>query len=82
MRWSSLVSLAHLIGLALGVGSATVKLVLLLRCQADFTFVHTFLKVSRPITRLIIVGMILLTPGRRARMVLVVAQGRADVEST
>lgn len=58
--WSTLVSVVHLVGLALGTGSATVKLVLLLECRADPAFAPTFLKVSRPITRQIILGMILL----------------------
>jgi len=59
--WSSLLSVMHLIGLSLGVGAATVKLVLLLRCHADPAFAATFLQVSKPVTRQIIVGMILLT---------------------
>lgn len=57
----ALLSLAHLIGLALAVGSATAKLVLLLRCRADRGFLPTYLAVARPITRLIVVGMALLT---------------------
>lgn len=57
----SFLSLAHLIGLALGVGSATAKLTLLLRCKADHAFVPTFLAVARPVTRLIILGLALLT---------------------
>jgi hypothetical protein len=58
---TSLLSLGHLIGLALGVGSATAKLTLLSRCKADPTFVPTYLAVARPITRLIILGLALLT---------------------
>lgn len=57
----SLFSVIHVIGLALGVGSATVKLVLLLKCNADYAFVPVYLKVARPITRLIILGIVLLT---------------------
>lgn len=57
----SLLSLAHLIGLALGLGGATVKLALLLRCRADTAFVATFMGVVRPITRIIISGMVVLT---------------------
>jgi hypothetical protein len=56
-----LLTVVHLVGLALGVGAATVKLVLLLRCRTDSGFVPVFLKVARPITRLIILGLILLT---------------------
>lgn len=56
-----ILSLTHLIGLALGVGAATVKLVLLIRCNSNYEFVHVFLKVSRTITRIIVIGLILLT---------------------
>lgn len=61
LHWSSLVSTTHLIGLALAVGSATLKLGLLLRCRIDPAFTPTFLEVSKHITRQIVVGMILLT---------------------
>ena len=61
IQWSAVLSVTHLIGLALAVGSATVKLVLLLQCRADPGFAPTFLRVSRSITRQIILGMILLT---------------------
>lgn len=57
----SLLLLTHLVGLALGLGSATGKLVLLLKSRADHTFIPVYLKVARPLTRLIVVGMILLT---------------------
>jgi hypothetical protein len=58
---SSILSLTHLIGLALALGSATVKLVLLARCSADQAFVPVYLKVARPITRQIVLGLVLLT---------------------
>jgi hypothetical protein len=58
---TSLLPIAHLIGLALAVGSATVKLALLLKCRTDETFVPVFMKVARPITRFIILGLVLLT---------------------
>lgn len=58
---SSLLMLAHLVGLALGVGAATAKLVLLLRCRADTAFVPVYARVARYLTRQIILGMILLT---------------------
>lgn len=61
IQWSVVLSATHLIGLAPGIGSATVKLVLLLQCRADPGLAPTFLRVSRSITRLIILGMILLT---------------------
>jgi len=57
----SLLTLAHLIGLGLGLGAATAKLTLLLRARSDHALVQTFLAATRPITRLIITGMILLT---------------------
>jgi hypothetical protein len=61
ISWSALLSVAHLVGLALGAGSATVKLVLLLKCSADHAFVPAYIRVSRLITRLIILGLLLLT---------------------
>ena len=57
----SILTLAHLIGLALAVGSATAKLRLLLRCKADHAFVPNYVAVARPVTRLIILGLALLT---------------------
>lgn len=51
----------HLLGLAVGLGAATVKLLLLFKCKSDDTFVPVYLQVMRPITRLIIIGLILLT---------------------
>jgi len=61
ISWRSILTLTHLIGLALAVGSATAKLTLLLRCQADHAFVPVYVAVARPITRLIILGLALLT---------------------
>jgi hypothetical protein len=58
--WTVLL-LVHLVGLALGLGAASVKLMLLLRSRADHGFVPTFLEITRPVTRLIILGLILLT---------------------
>jgi hypothetical protein len=57
----SFLSVVHLIGLALGLGCATAKLSLLLRSRTDQEFGPTFIKASKPITRLIIVGLSLLT---------------------
>jgi hypothetical protein len=57
----SVLSLAHLIGLALAVGCATAKLGLLVKCKADHAFVPTYIAVARPVTRLIILGLALLT---------------------
>ena len=57
----ALLTVVHLVGLALAMGSATVKLTLLLRCGADGDLVAVFIKIARPVTRLIILGMVLLT---------------------
>ena len=57
----SVLSLVHLMGLALGLGSATVKLTLLLKCRADRAFVRVYLDVAKPITRHIVLGLVLLT---------------------
>ena len=51
----------HLLGLSLGIGAATVKLTLLLKCNSDQKFVPTFIAASKPITKIIILGLILLT---------------------
>ena len=56
----TLLSVAHLIGLALGLGAATVKMVLLLKCRTDLTFVPVYLRVTKPITRQIVLGIIIL----------------------
>lgn len=58
---SDILLLMHLFGLALGVGSATVKLVLLFKCRSNPEFVSTFKKVSKPITKILIIGLVLLT---------------------
>lgn len=57
----SLWLLIHLVGLALGMGAATVKVALLLRCKSDHGFVPVYLRIARPVTHLIIAGLILLT---------------------
>ncbi len=61
VRLSWLLSVLHLTGLALAVGAATVKVVLLLKSSADDAFLPVYLKVARPISQQIILGMILLT---------------------
>jgi len=61
MSWLSfLFSLLHLVGLVLAVGAATVKVALLLKCRADSALVPGYLRFVRSVTRLIIVGLILL----------------------
>lgn len=57
----SVLLLAHLLGLAFGLGCATAKWVLLLRCRADPGFIPTYRAAARPLTGLIIVGLTLLT---------------------
>lgn len=57
----SLLFVAHLVGLSLAVGAATVKLSLLWRCRHDPANFAAYRSVVRPITRLIIAGMVLLT---------------------
>jgi hypothetical protein len=56
----SMLTIAHLIGLSLAVGSATTKLFLLINSRVDQTFVPVYAKVAGPITRLILLGTILL----------------------
>ena len=56
-----LLTLAHLIGLSLGVGAATVKVVLLFKCKSNSELVPAYIKVVRPITQVLISGLILLT---------------------
>lgn len=58
---STLLTIVHFIGLALGVGAASVKVVLLLKCKSDSAMVPVYLKVVRPITKVLITGIILLT---------------------
>ena len=58
---STFLYIAHIVGVALGVGSATVKLVLLFKTKADKGFIPVFLKVVKPITWLIISGLVILT---------------------
>lgn len=57
----SLLTLFHLIGLSIAVGAATLKVVLVFKCKADQTFIPVYSKVSKPITSLIITGMLFLT---------------------
>ena len=57
---ASILTLTHLIGLALAIGAATAKLTLLLKSKSDPSFVQTFLAASPPLTHLIIGGISLL----------------------
>lgn len=67
---SSALLVVHLIGLALGVGGATTKLVLLLKARADPAFVPLYMAVAKPVTRLILVGIVLLTLSGIAWLIL------------
>ena len=58
--WSFLLMI-HLVGLALGVGSATAKVVLLQKCYRDSTFVPVYLKVMKPLTQVLVLGLVLMT---------------------
>lgn len=58
---TSILMFVHLAALALGVGAATVKVVLLLGCRAGSAPVQAYLEVVRPITRLIVLGLVLMT---------------------
>ncbi len=57
----SLLSLVHILGLVSGVGCATAKLALLLKCKSDQEFLPVYLAVTRPLTKLIVLGLALLT---------------------
>lgn len=57
----SLLTIVHLIGLALGVGAASVKVVLLLKSKSDQSFLPIYVKASKPITQVLVLGLILLT---------------------
>lgn len=59
--FSALLIATHLIGLALGVGSATVKLALLFKCNSNYDFVPVFIKVTKPIAKFIKLGLIVMT---------------------
>lgn len=60
VSWSS-ITVVHLIGLALAMGAATVKVVLLLRCGSHPALLASYLDVVRPVTRVLILGLVLLT---------------------
>ena len=71
---SAILTLIHLVGFALGVGAATVKLYLLLQSISDPAKTATFMNVIRPITRVIVLGIILLIASGIAIIVLVGAR--------
>lgn len=57
---SALLTVSHLVGLAMAMGSATVKLILLIRTTRDPSLVAAFARVSRPITHLLVAGLLIL----------------------
>ena len=62
MSWLySLCLAAHMIGLALATGGATTKLVFLLKSKADPAYLLPYLALATAITRLIVLGLVLLT---------------------
>lgn len=56
----TLLFVSHLFGLAIGLGGATAKLVLVLRCYRDHTLISSYLRVSASLTREIIIGLVIL----------------------
>lgn len=61
VRLSTFLLIVHLVGLALGVGSATLKMILLVKCYLNREYIPVFLKVTKPVTMLLIMGIIFLT---------------------
>jgi len=61
LNYYDLLLLMHLIGLSLGVGAATVKMVLVIKSNADPEFLRVYLKVTKIVTRLIVLGILILT---------------------
>ena len=57
---TELLTAIHLFGLSLGLGAATTKTVLLLRCAADPDLIAAYLRLHRLVTRVIITGLVLL----------------------
>lgn len=53
-------TIAHLIGVALGIGAGTVKFILLVQARRDTTRISTYLAVAPAITKVILIGMGLL----------------------
>jgi len=57
----SLLLVVHLLGMALGVGAAVVKTVLVLRARADLAFVPVLVAARRPVTKTLVAGLALAT---------------------
>jgi hypothetical protein len=60
LTFETLLPMAHLLGLALALGSSTVKLTLLVKSMKDHSFVPAYIAAAKPITRLILTGTALL----------------------
>jgi len=58
--WSILMWI-HLVGLTMCVGLATAKVVLLVKCYRDVTFIPAYLKVVKPLTQILVLGLIFMT---------------------
>ncbi len=58
--FESLLPVVHLFGLALGLGSATAKMRLLLRCKTHQELLPAYIAIVKPITQLIVLGTMLL----------------------
>ena len=58
---SPLLYLLHLLGLVLGVGAGTVKMILLLKARADYRFLPVYVQAAKPITRVIVLGLLVMT---------------------
>jgi hypothetical protein len=60
MNEGNVLILLHLFGLALAVGAATVKFVLAFGCRSNSALLPVFVRISKPVTRIIVLGMLLL----------------------
>lgn len=54
----TLLTTAHVIGLALGLGAATVQLALLVASRSDAALLAAYLRVAQPVTRVLITGIV------------------------
>lgn len=58
---NALILLVHLVGLALALGGAAVKISLLLGCRAEPDRIGAYLRVAPAVTRLLLGGLVVLT---------------------
>ncbi|MDH4184611.1 MAG: hypothetical protein OEV92_10340 [Nitrospinota bacterium] len=59
--FSTVLLLLHLLGLAMAVGVGAAKVLLLIKCYKDHTLLHSYFKLVKAMTGMLIVGFILLT---------------------